>query len=240
MNDKVRWPIDEAICLIEFNPSEDFNWDLTAFGRYYSLIEEDYPKKEEFIISCVNDPELENRAMRFFSKDEKRLVQLVEDSLIVNQLAPYPRWESDENSFRITILNRLRDYVNNFKPRSVSAIVLRYVNKFEFPATDFNIEKVFSRNEYFPEIAFKKDGQFMIHTGFINGDDYKSEIHAGFIETDREDSIGVVLDIELSYHCELKADPDEISTKLDEQHHRINKIFKECISYSLKKKYGLI
>jgi len=238
-----KWPIEEVLCTIHFNPSED--WDVTVFGKYYSKIEKEYCKKEQFKIlkrSLEDDVGISNNGsceeetlMRFSNNEGNRIVQLSRDTLVMNLRSPYPGWEE----FKPEVLNRIDDYVDSFKPERIDSLGIRYINKFSEPAEDFAIGHIFRDNNYVPGVIFEKKSPFMSRLLFMNGNDILTELNTGQIDTDDENQVAIILDIEVSSLKKLEAEREFLSDQLDDFHKRLSGIFKSCISDRLRKKYGL-
>ena len=237
------WPIEEVLCTIRFSPFDD--WDVTAFGKYYSKIEKEYGKKEQMrILQRALDEENgmsddgsceEETLMRFSNKEGNRIVQLSRDTLVVNLRPPYPGWEV----FKPEVLNRIDDYIDSFEPEMIETIGIRYINKFTEPAEKFVISQIFRDNKYVPGIIFEKKSPFMSRLLFINGDDILTELNTGQVDDSDDNQIAIILDLEVSIQRKLESKRELLSEKLDEFHNRLSKIFKSCISDRLRKKYGL-
>ncbi len=236
------WPIEEVLCTIHFSPLDD--WDVTAFGKYYSRIENEYSKREQMKILkraleeetgiFDDEPCQEETLMRFSNKQESRIVQLSRDTIVVNIRPPYPGWEE----FKPEIMNRIEDYVNSFEPDRIDSLGLRYVNKFSEPGKEFAIEQIFCDNKYVPGIIFEKKSPFMSQLLFMNGDDILTEINTGQIEPEEENLVSIILDIEVSSLKKIEIGKDSLSEILDGFHDRLNTIFKGCISEHLREKFG--
>lgn len=126
-----RAPLIEALC--EFRFQEDKSWDLTLPGLLYQKIEGKFPIKRE-----QNAIELQVNAgdevlgkvtprLRFFTVDERRLIQIGPGLLSANSLPPYPSW----HEFRELIEFALNSYLSVTTSPQLTRIGLRYINKLD-------------------------------------------------------------------------------------------------------------
>src|SRR5207244_219697 len=74
--------------------------------------------------------------LRFISEDEKTLVQLGENLLVVNQLPPYYGWEKYEP----TVVECFDHYTKLWKPSSVARAAVHYIDKVDLPMLETGLE----------------------------------------------------------------------------------------------------
>src|SRR4051794_14853919 len=119
-------PLIEALCQIQFQPGAE--WDLAIPGLLYSKIQEEFPKRRqqeaiEFLVRGDLKEFKHKKAVdrvQFLRDDEKALVQVGQDSLVINVLRPYPRWEN----FRAMIESLVESYRQVAEPQGISALAL--------------------------------------------------------------------------------------------------------------------
>src|SRR5258707_337474 len=130
-----RPPILEAICEIHFKLPNSLDP-----AKIRPMWQTTYPNQEvvsernfEFLISMdkadAKSTEVGQRLMTR-SEDGRGLAQLGPRFMAINRLSPYAGWEE---SFRGTILSRLKEVKEAYSLEDVERIGLRYINKIDFP-----------------------------------------------------------------------------------------------------------
>jgi uncharacterized protein (TIGR04255 family) len=137
-------PILEALCEFRFQPGQ--LWDWTIPGLIYDRVRTDFPKKRQ-----RNVLEVEMRAeqqemaqnikgpvtrMQFLRQDEKALLQVGPDLLVVNKVAPYSNWKT----FKTMIASGLAVYRDVAQPTGLKRIGLRYINRIELSETSIALD----------------------------------------------------------------------------------------------------
>lgn len=133
-------PLVEALCDIRFEPGQE--WDWTIPGLLYAQLQGEYPLKEQTEHFQVKMEEGQvhqeaTRRLRFFREDKTALVQVGQDTLVVNCLRPYPGWKG----FRPMLVAALEKYKAVAAPAGVSGCALRYINRLEFPGPSAVLEE---------------------------------------------------------------------------------------------------
>jgi uncharacterized protein (TIGR04255 family) len=246
MNNKMKkYPIEEILCDVRFSSSDE--WDVTAFGKFYVKIERDYPEKEELEIFAlpfdregdidnINETEI---LMKFIKTDKSRVIQLSKDLLTLNILTPehqYPGWEA----LKPEIIEQINNYREICKPKTIESIGLRYVNKFYLSnKKKFDIEKIFKKPCYLPEIVFNNKSPFFMELVYPLENDLLAKITIGNIKQRVKNKTAIVFDIEVStLKKNIELDNKIIDEKLEILHKNINSIFNNCISREQKEKIG--
>ena len=146
MNQRRRYnrpPIEEAVCEFRFQPGEE--WNLTIPGKLQSEIGGDYtgkPQEQRVIdldLQTAGDrpPGLGVREglakVQLVTKDGRRKVGVGKDVLSIHMLRPYQKRggtpETGWEEFRPRIVTALDAYWTVARPRGVSRIGIRYINK---------------------------------------------------------------------------------------------------------------
>jgi len=137
-------PVIEALCEFQFEPSQP--WDWTIPGLLYDKIKAEFPKKRQQNVVQVElraEPEEVARSikgrvarMQFLRDDERALIQVGPDLLVVNHLKPYPRWAV----FKRMIADALEVYRSIADPKAIRRAGLRYINRIEIPELLVKIE----------------------------------------------------------------------------------------------------
>ncbi len=127
-----RPTVHEAVCRIAFE--RDGGWSADVFSRFAAEVRGDFPIFEPAVAvglqvnvapGAVGQAILPPRqVLRFRRPDSSVVLQLSEGVLGLNQLPPYPGWES----VRAEVLRSWERLATVARPTSVAGIGLRYVN----------------------------------------------------------------------------------------------------------------
>jgi uncharacterized protein (TIGR04255 family) len=161
-----RPPVVEALCELYFEGSD---WDDTVPGQFYDLIKQDFPVKrqrenQEAQVVVTNTGEasagIKRLApwMQFITSNGNRLIQIGRDVLVVNQLQPYPHFDDWEP----LIYSTLAHYRSLTRPKGVTRLGLRYINRVLIPETQIRMEDYFTVYPQLPQAMGDIHGRFMI------------------------------------------------------------------------------
>jgi uncharacterized protein (TIGR04255 family) len=142
---------------------------MTIPGLIYEKVSNDFPTKREQMgvggaVRTVEDGvqhrvEL-SRRIQFVRSDERALIQLGQDLLAINHLAPYPTWAE----FKPLILEKLAVYQDVAQPEGLKRLGLRYINKIEFEQLTIESEDYFNYYQHIPEELPQQHGTFSVST----------------------------------------------------------------------------
>jgi len=169
-------PITEVVCEFRFELESSF--DQKTVDLFFNEIKEKFPKKKKgqtHQIKFEIHPKGQsfNKTLeefdKFFSDDEKTLIQLDKGKLSIHKLKPYNSWQE----FYPLINLVLDSYIKNIKIKSIQRIGLRYINNFEIPLSIFDIEQYFNLRPIMGEGLPQDLVSFMVGTifAFENGRD---------------------------------------------------------------------
>lgn len=237
MGDKLKTPpLLEALC--EFRFSSESPWDWTIPGRLFGVLEKDFPKKaekrnpqvevtfspQERVGRVISAPTRIEK-LQFRSEDERKLVQVGENLLAINFLAPYSDWED----FLGTIKSVFKCYISVVPTYCIERIGLRYINKLEPQVNEEtpDIEKYFSwaapienlLNQPVSKFYQRYEVSYMAPPGRLF-------IHSGTASFDQTGDTSLVLDLDFSSEIaggEMAV--DRIADWLDDAHGRIEEAF---------------
>src|SRR5258708_36609831 len=128
-------PIIEALCQFQFEP--DAYLDLTIPGLIYEQVKKDFPKRNQVAqvnIGVAVNAEIIGQQigalplMQFMREDSNTLIQVGQNLLTINQLAPYSSWQE----FLLLIEEGLQAYLEAPHPKRIQRVVLHYLNRIEF------------------------------------------------------------------------------------------------------------
>ncbi|MFN8632366.1 MAG: TIGR04255 family protein [Chloroflexota bacterium] len=158
-------PVVEALAELYF---EGATWSVTAPGSFYGRVENRFPKEqqqEQVAFEVSLGPGVANARMGssggravFKSEDETQLVQVGPDALVVNQLQPYPHFEA----WRDVLLEMLAIYREVARPKAVSRLGMRYINRIEIEQVYLQMEELFRVYPEMPEEIGLAHGDFLI------------------------------------------------------------------------------
>jgi uncharacterized protein (TIGR04255 family) len=158
-------PVIEALCEIYFAGS---SWDETVPGAFYERVKGDFPQKRQRTIQEAQitlGPEQAAAGVRqlppwmqFVSDEKHRMIQLAQDLLVVNQLAPYPHFEDWEPD----VYRALRIYRELAQPKNVARLGLRYINRVLIPEKQIRMEDYFTIYPNLPQRLGDMHGSFLV------------------------------------------------------------------------------
>lgn len=163
-----RAPILEALIDFRVDPSVGENEESVKLDELKKLLVQGFPEAKEVQqweaqISVGGDagPSLQSmgrRRLRLDSTDKLNVIQVDRGGITYSQLKPYVGWAGFSKSFFDTWTH----YLSVYKPKQVTQIVLRYINRFEFPNAILDLQEYFLTNPVLgPKIALPFSGYSM-------------------------------------------------------------------------------
>lgn len=234
-------PIQEVICEIGLDGRTA--WDLAVPGLLYERLRDEFPQRERRRVQevelaqspggsalTVKDSE---RAV-FLSSDRRRLVQVGERLLAVNQLSPYGGWEAFKKSVDIAY-NALRDVV---EIKGIRVLTARYIDKIEISAPSLLVEDYF---RFRPYLEGLHEGEPLDNwQAFIVGiqtplDDGRDalRIQLGTVPSAPEKET-FMLEIAYSLARAGAVEPSAVTEWLETAHERIVEAFERAITDKLR------
>lgn len=228
-----RAPITEA--LIDLRVELPDGVTLATLIDVHSSIKADYPMLQELMIfqgqmlagASVGATASQTQVGYIFSSsDQKQIFQARLDSFTFSQLAPYDRWET----FRNEAQRLWSIYQSATKPKRVSRLALRYINRLDLPLPVKDL-KDYLRTvpEVSPDLPQGLNGYFMQLQ--IPQEDLRAMLilNQALIPPPSLDVVSVLLDIDLSREIEL---PDTVAVwdVLEQLHTRTDQVFEACIT----------
>jgi uncharacterized protein (TIGR04255 family) len=235
-------PIVEALCEIYFAKSD---WDDTTPGLFYNEVGEEYPDKSALRGVGLNvrlgqersetqQVDLEPR-MKFARKDKSRLLQLGRDLLVVNQLLPYPSFET----WREEVLRTLGIYRRLASPAGIERLGVRYINIITVPGDVVTMEKFFRVYPAVPLELGGVHGPFMLqvvmrpyHLG------HELALTLGMSPPQRPDTISFLLSLHDVFRVGGRDAFGEVESLLDSAHQNIVYTFENIITNEARKLFG--
>jgi len=136
-----------------------------AMHKEYPIIRKNYELTHEIKQKIGEEPVLSAtqpivQALRFLHADEKQLVQVRNSGFSFNRLAPYTSLDNYLEEIRRT----WNLFANAFEPVRIKQIRLRYINRFDLPLTNGNVEL----SDYLTVAPSLPDENPMLLNGFVN------------------------------------------------------------------------
>jgi uncharacterized protein (TIGR04255 family) len=232
-----KYPIIEALCEFQFSSGQP--WDMTIPGLIYEQVKNEFSVKKQqtgigigFQAKGVIEQKIEmTPRIQFLRPDESALIQIGPNVLIINQLRPYPKWEN----FKPLILDKLEVYRKVANPKGFKRILLRYINRFEFPGKQIELNEYFN---FYPNIppGFPQDhGPFNIRVDFSYKDGRdRLMMTLGTVVPDKPNIIPLNFDIFYVLAKPQSISLDEASDWIEIAHEEINTAFNESITERCK------
>lgn len=231
-------PIVEVVAEFRFVPSEP--WDLTVPGLVYDRLREQFPRRR---VSKVLEAEtsaetagihqalrLEDR-MQFAREDEKAIVQVGPDLLVVNHLAPYSTWKE----FVPLIRQGFESYQAVTRSKGLRRIGLRYINRIEVLGSSIELSDYLNfRPHLGPALPQLVSGFVLgIQSAFDDGRDLL-RLQLNSTEPDTPDSIAAILDLDYFLAQPAGVPLHAAFDWLEAAHLRIQGVFEGCLTDKLR------
>lgn len=236
-------PIVEALCEFQFEPKPDKPWDLTVPGLVYEKVRDGFPKKrlaKIFAIGFDVNPErvqqqaLTTDRMQFLREDEKTLIQVDQNLLVINLLKPYPGWEA----FHPMIQTGFDAYCEVASPKGIRQIALRYINQITLPGLSPKIEDYF---EFRPSVGLNLPQTFGMFTVGIQMpyEDTRDTLTLQLIRpvVDLPNTISVTLDLNYIMGQSDRIPMDKVFEWLKVAHCHVEEVFEASITEQLRETF---
>ncbi len=244
-------PVSEVVAEFVFKPS---NWDLAIPGLVFERIKDDFPVRrmpsnpalllptpasmqfmgKQMLVPNPFPPRMDR--IYFVRKDEKIIVQIAPNLLVVNNVKMYTEWREFLPVIR-TVLENYNSVVGDCKIVSVG---LQYVNQIKLPATKDQTLELGDYLQFYPHtgIGLPPHGPFMVVAQFPmneNKDSIQTQLNGTFSSAQELD---IVLDIKSSTGTATDIGMQGIYDWMDRAHLEIVKMFEGCITDKLRETFG--
>jgi uncharacterized protein (TIGR04255 family) len=240
MNSKQHYakaPITEA--LIDFRVEFFSEVTLASLMEVQSCVEPDYPIVENIILaqgqfqagsSVSASASQRDLGYRFSSNDRKRILQTRLDGFTFSQLEPYHNWGTLQSETQ-----RLWEvYRSVTKPKTVQRVAVRYINRLDLPIDSSGFLDFKDYLQTVPEVspALSQGLSDYFMQLQIPQEDLQASliINEAMLPPLSQDTVSVLLDIDLFSTVEFAADSDAIWSLLEKFRDRKNEVFEACIT----------
>ncbi len=240
-----RAPITEAIIDLRVEPVEGLV--LAELESCRDGESETYPTKTNLIRaigqltlaepseSIVHSANSEQIGFLFKSADEKQIFQVHREGFTLNRLAPYLGWEAlRDEAHRLWKIYRERT-----KPRRVTRIAMRYINRFDFPGTGIDLKDYLRTSPEVSPQLLQPLASFLMQLAIA-----QPEIKATLLLSETAllppapNISSIALDIDLFRTDDLPADEAKLWQLFEDLRRRKNEIFEACITDKTRELIG--
>ncbi len=235
-------PLTEAVLDIQVElPSEI---TLQELGNVQVGEEERYPRRENCIIVVGHmsmgaqvgaSAQQTHNGYRFISQDNRQIFQARIDGFTFSRLAPYENWES----FRDEATRLWRLYRSIAKPKNITRLALRYINRLDLPLPlkDFK-DYLRTVPEISPKMAQGLSGYFMQLQLPQTDLEAMLTLNQTLIPPPNPNLVSVVLDFDLFCKDNVPSDDQGIWKRFEVLRTRKNEVFEACITNKTRRLIG--
>ena len=234
-------PIVEAAC--EFRFSDAFE-DLTVYGLLHEKLKDKFEKKKmrtnlEIVLEKANGKmvpkSVERNLQQFLDKDEKSVVQVGPQVLVVSKLKPYESWEKFVPDIEIVF----RSFLEITELREIMRIGLRYINRINYKESEIDLNEYFVFKPNVPESIGKYVDSFIVGSQFPRKDG-KDMLKITLTNTEPEDNHKIAHLLDIDYFTSDSANINiEYALKwVKEAHDSVEEAFFQCITDKLVEKFN--
>ena len=233
-------PIIEALCQFQFQP--DASWDLTIPGLIYEQVKKDFPKRNQVAqvnIGVAVNAEIIGQQigalplMQFMREDSNTLIQVGQNLLTINQLAPYSSWQE----FLLSIEEGLQAYLEAAHPKSIQRVALQYLNRIEF-------EQKVQLEDYLNFYPFVGEGLPQEFGAFVVGVQLPYENSRDLLNlqlatpnTEAPNTVAMILDLNYMLARLGEIELDSVLEWVNTAHKHIEETFEACITDRLRQRF---
>lgn len=227
-------PITEALLDIQIEAPEGLT--PSALVPCQDRVRDEYPTQRELKAAFAQldfgqevsaSTRSQDLGYAFVSGDGKQLFQVRTNGFTANRLAPYSRWEDFSKEAR-----RLWDiYRETAKPKQVTRVALRYINRIDIPQPVAELKDYFNTiPEVAPKLPQSMAGFFM--QIMLPLPDAKAAVNIveTLVEPPRPGVISVLLDLDLFRTTELPNSEEELWEVFEVLRVQKNEVFRACIT----------
>ncbi|MBC7170191.1 TIGR04255 family protein [Candidatus Bipolaricaulota bacterium] len=234
-------PLVEALC--EFRFAGGPAWDGTVPGLVYTRLRDQFPRsrtvRDVEVQLTTSDKGAEQivrpvERVQLLQHDERAIVQIGPDLLVVKCLRPYPSWER----FSQMIGRALDAYREEAKPAKLAMIGLRYINRIELAADAVDLEAYFEFRPFLgPELPQDIDSFIVGVTIPYEGGRDRLRMELTSASASRGGGLAFRLDLLYSLVRGGAVLLDDALEWADAAHERIEQAFERAITDKLRQKF---
>ena len=230
-------PITEA--LIDLRVELPSDLALRSLREIQHSIKSDYPIDEDIVVAqgqfqagskVIATASESPVGYRFSSEDKKRILQARLDGFTFSQLEPYHTWKV----LRDEAQRLWKVYSSVTQPKTIRRVAVRYINRLDLP---FDSSSPLDFKDYLktvPEVSPTLPQGLSDY--FMQLQIPQEDLQASLILNEamlplvKQDTVSVLLDIDLYSEVEFPADSDAAWDLLERFRKRKNEVFEACIT----------
>lgn len=165
----------------------------------------------------------------FSNIQNNRKVQFRLDGYSYNMLRPYSNWDD----FSENALSNLKKYIDFVKPKSITRIGLRYINRIDLPLEENEFEKYIKYLPPIPSDLPKKYKNLFWRMEVPSNDSISKAIITQTFESIKENSASFIIDIDV-YQDEKIDTSESLTERFNSLRELKNQIFEDLITDNCK------
>ncbi len=235
-------PITEALIDIRTELPPEISLDILS--SFHNEIKEEFPdkKKRQMWAGVLELKPGENPQVKsdksgldgflFRSEKGQKIVQARLDGFTFNKLKPYQSWEIFSEEAKV----HWERFVRLAKPKKITRIALRYINRIEVPYTssEIDLEKYLNTYPVVPPSVDCTVSNFLMRLMLENKKiDAKALVHQT-VEEARDKLLPIILDIDASMDSSFELNNEILWEKMSKLRDFKNSIFFESITEETK------
>lgn len=238
-------PIAEA--LIDLHVTADDSINLTQCTKQFTdKLCKKFPiskkiKSNEFKIEmpdseAFQSPQIETThsdiGVRLDNKQSNKVLQARGNGFTLSYVNMYTSWEEFSAEAKLY----WKEYLNIFKPKTVTRVAVRYINKLDLPGPKAEPSDYFNLYPKLPQAIPQDIDDFLLRLIMPQADiESTAIINQATMPPSDGKHISVALDFDIFKNTNLVADNDEIWNLLDILRIRKNLLFESCITEKTRK-----
>jgi uncharacterized protein (TIGR04255 family) len=240
-----RPTVAEALCEIHFALGVDAVWDPAWFGQVHDVLRPGYPTMEprqfmewaatvslDGITQQLAPPQLR---MVYRHGERPHLVQLSPGILTVNEIEPYPGWETCSRD----VESAWELVAGIVQPRAVNRLGLRYINRIPRQRPDDRVGEWLAQSDYFPARLLTSPTRFLSRFESSPEPGLRLIVTVGDAlapgtETIEADGRDVILDIDAILEAPLSVEWAPLSAEIERLHELVWGVFESSIGPKLQ------
>jgi uncharacterized protein (TIGR04255 family) len=167
----------------------------------------------------------------FLSEDNTRQLQVRIDGFTLNILKPYENWEKHFEIF----MKYWSVYNDSFKPKNVTRIATRFINRIEIPIPFDSFQDYVSNMPPIPNCLPQTFSNFFMQIQVPCKDDFRNAVITETIEPIENSILPFILDIDVFQELNVHNSIENLTSNFIEIRKIKNEIFENCITDKTRK-----
>lgn len=232
-------PIVEAVIDIHARFSEDI---LEKLPRFAESFKKDFPDQQKISFNTVNfnisdkgipdvsPPQKEDIGYRLSSPDSPFVLQFRKNGFSFSIVNTYQDWEV----FCKTAKKYWESFIRELKPNKVTRVAVRYINRIDIPALNFEVEDYF---EFYPRVFEDKKtkiSNFLMQVHLPQDEGGMAVINQALTEPPQPGYTSTILDIDVFAFIDCAPDDKKCWERIELLRHQKNSLFEKSLTPKTK------